>query len=159
MLCVKQWEIWLQNCKMDTKSNAMHVNPKHKWCMKKSLVKYLKTENFSVSIDRASIKYQSCQADSNKKFKRIFDRSIENLENSNFWKTEHFNVETSQSTLFYEWNASVWDEKFFKNPWIQPRSSKNKIFNQFLFKAQTLKHILHQNQWTFNLGWPQQVHT
>ena len=26
-------------------------------------------------------------------------------------------------------------------------------------KTQTLKHILHQNQGTFNLGWLQQVHT
>ena len=26
-------------------------------------------------------------------------------------------------------------------------------------KTQTLKHILHQNQGTFNLGWPQQDHT
>ena len=86
-------------------------------------------------------------------------RLIENWNKIVFWKTEHVNAETPQSTLFYEWNAWVWDEKFFKNPWIQPRSSKNKIFNQFLFKAQTLKHILHQNQWTFNLGWPQQVHT
>ena len=36
------------------KCNAMHVNPKHNWCMK-ILVKNLKTENFPVSIDRASI--------------------------------------------------------------------------------------------------------
>ena len=42
---------WIQ------KNNAMHMNPKHKWCMKKKkkLVKNLKTENFSVSIGRASI--------------------------------------------------------------------------------------------------------
>ena len=45
-------------------------------------------------------------------------RSIENLEKSIFWKTEHFNAKTLQSTIFYEWNAWVWDEKFFKNPWI-----------------------------------------
>ena len=36
---------------MDTENNAMHVNPKHKWYKKKNrLVKYLKTENFLVSI-------------------------------------------------------------------------------------------------------------
>ena len=40
---------------MDTKNNAMHVNPKHKWCMKKKLVKNLKLENFSVSINRVPI--------------------------------------------------------------------------------------------------------
>ena len=39
---------------MDTKNNAMHVNPKHKWQKKKKnrLVKYLKTKNFSVSINQ-----------------------------------------------------------------------------------------------------------
>ena len=38
---------------MDTKNNAMHVNPKHKWQKKKNrLVKYLKTKNFSVSINQ-----------------------------------------------------------------------------------------------------------
>ena len=76
-----------------------------------------------------------------------------------FWKIEHFNAETPQSTLFYEWNAWIWDENFFKNPWIELRSSKKKLFNQIFLKAQTLKHILHQNQGNFNPGWPQQVHT
>ena len=54
---------------------------------KNRLVKYLKTENFSVSIDQASIEYQSSQANSD------------------------------------------------------------------------IKHILHQNQGTYNLGWPEQGHT
>ena len=72
---------------MDTENNAMHVNPKHKWCKKNRLVKYLKIENFPVLIDWASIEYQSSQANSN------------------------------------------------------------------------IKHILHQNQGTYNLGWPQQDHT
>ena len=37
---------------MNTQNNAMHVNPKHKLCTqkKKRLVKYLKTEIFSISI-------------------------------------------------------------------------------------------------------------
>ena len=35
-------------------------------------------------------------------------------------------------------NAWVWDEKFFKNTWIQPKSSKIKIFNKFVLEAQTL---------------------
>ena len=93
---------------MDTENNAMHMNPKHKWCMKKNLVKNLETEKFSISIGRASIDYQLSQADSNQKFLSQFRsverqiRSIENLENSIFWKTEHFNAETPQSTMFYE---------------------------------------------------------
>ena len=53
---------------------------------KKNLVKNLEIENFSVSIDRASIEYQSNQADSNQKLLSQFRsvekqiRSIENLE-------------------------------------------------------------------------------
>ena len=50
------------------KSNAMHVNPKHKWCIKKNLVKNIETENFLVAIDRESIEYELSQANSNQKF-------------------------------------------------------------------------------------------
>ena len=50
------------------KNNVMHVNPKHKWCMKNFLVKNIETENFSVAIDRESIEHQSSQEDSNQKF-------------------------------------------------------------------------------------------
>ena len=65
-------------------------------------------------------------------------RSIEDLKKSKFWKIEHFNAKNSQSTMFYEWNASVLDSKFFKNKWIQPRSFKNKFFNQFVLKTPIL---------------------
>ena len=103
MLCVKTMRDMIAKLQDGYKNNAMHVNPKHKWCMKKKQV-----------------------------------RSIESLEKSYFWKTKHFNAETLQSTLFYKKNAWVWDKKFFKNTWIQSRSSKMKIFNQFVLKAQTL---------------------
>ena len=58
--------------------------------MKKNLVKNLETEIFSVLIDRASIEYQSSQADSNQKLLSQFRliekhlRSIKNLENTIF---------------------------------------------------------------------------
>ena len=59
--------------------------------MKKNrLVKYLKTENFSVSIGQASIEYQSSQVEARLEKSGIFrlienhTRSIENLENPNF---------------------------------------------------------------------------
>ena len=54
---------------------------------KNRLVKYLKTENFSVSIGRASIEYQSSQAEARLQksgnFRSIknYTRLIENLEN------------------------------------------------------------------------------
>ena len=143
----KQWKIWLQNCKMDIKTmQCMWIlNTNDAW--KNFLVKNIETENFSIAIDQESIEHQLSQADSNQKFQSQFRliekqvRSIESLEKSDFWKTEHFKAETPQSTLFYKKNAWVWDEKFFKNTWIQPRSSKIKIFNQFVLKVQTLNTV------------------
>ena len=72
------------------------------------LVKYLKTEKFSVSIDQASIEYQSSQEEARLEKTGIFwlienhTRSIENLENPKFWKTEQFYGKTPQSIVFYE---------------------------------------------------------
>ena len=60
---------------------------------KKRLVKYLKTEIFSVSIGRVSIEYQSSQAEARIEKCGIF-WSIENLEKPKFWKTEQFYAET-----------------------------------------------------------------
>ena len=115
----KQWEIWLQNCKMDTKTmQYMWILNKNDTWKKKKLIKPKFLSQFQL-IE-----------------KQVW--SIESLEKSDFWKTEHFNTETPQITLFYIKNAWVWDEKFFKNTWIQPRSSKIKISNQFVLKAQTL---------------------
>ena len=74
----------------------------------KNLVEYLKTENFLVSIDRASIEYQSSQADSNQIFKHNFDRSKNTFGRSKIWKFEIFEKqrkfyeETTQTNLFHE---------------------------------------------------------
>ena len=77
--------------------------------MKKNrLVKYLKTENFLVSIGWASIEYQSSQAEARLEKSRIFRLIenhtwlIENLEKPNFLKIEQFYAETPQSIVFYE---------------------------------------------------------
>ena len=56
----------------------------------KKLVEYLKTENFSVSIDRASIEYQSSQADSNQNFNRNFDRLRDRFDRLKIWKNQNF---------------------------------------------------------------------
>ena len=50
-------------------------------------------------------------------------------------------------------------KSFSKTLEFNPDLPKNKIFNQFVLKNSKIKHILHQNQKTFNLGWPQQDHT
>ena len=75
---------------------------------KNRLVKYLKTENFSVSIGRASIEYQSSHAkarlEKSRNFRLIENHTwlIENLEKPNFLKIEQFYAETPQSIVFYE---------------------------------------------------------
>ena len=57
---------------------------------KNRLVRYLKTENFLVSISRALIEYQSSQADSNQKFYRNFDCSRDRFNRSKIWKNSIF---------------------------------------------------------------------
>ena len=100
---------------MDTKNNAIHVNPKHKWCMKKNkiLVKNLETENFLVSIDQASIKYQSSQAEA----------SFQNLENFN-WLKNRFG------------RSRLWKTEFFEKP---------EIFLQKKFSKNFSWHVMHEN--------------
>ena len=36
---------------------------------------------------------------------------------------------------------------------------QKQVFQPIVLKNSNIKHILHQNQGTFNLGWPQQDHT
>ena len=45
-------------------------------------------------------------------------------------------------------------KSFSKTLEFNPDLPKNKIFNQFVLKNSKIKHILHQIQETFNLGWP-----
>ena len=86
----KNWEIWLQNWKMDTEHNAMHVNPKHKRCMKKNLVKYLKTEIFQFwSIEHRSNANRAKQI-LTKNCYRNFDRSRNSFNWSKIWKNQIF---------------------------------------------------------------------
>ena len=51
---------------------------------RKKLVKYLKTEKFSVSIGQASIEYQSSQAGAMIKNEGIFDQSKNTFDQSKF---------------------------------------------------------------------------
>ena len=131
------------------KNNAMHVNPKHKWCMKKKIVvKNIEIENFSVAIDQESIEHQSSQANSNQKFWSQFRlvekqvRSIESLEKSNFWKTEHFNAETPQSALFYKKCMSM-RRKVFQKHLNSTKIFQNQDFQSICSQSANIKHIMH----------------
>ena len=79
-----------------------------------------------------------------KNFNRNFDWSKNKFDRSKVWKNQIFEKQSIlmqkllKAHCFIKKNVWVWDKKFFKNTWIQPRSSKIKIFNQFVLKAQTL---------------------
>ena len=85
---------------------------------------------YQLSIDRSKQRLT-------KVFNRNFNWSKNKFDRSKFWKkqifekTKQFCVETPQSIEFYEWNACVWDEMFFKNTSFEPNFPNLKIFNPF----------------------------
>ena len=54
MLCVKAMRDMTAKLQDEYKNNAMHVNPKHKWCMEEYIGQKLKNGKFLIviSIDR-----------------------------------------------------------------------------------------------------------
>ena len=109
----------MQNCKMDTENNAMHMNPKHKWCMKKNFGQKHKNWKFfscdQSRIDQTSIESGRLKPKFLSQFRLIEKRVqlIKSLEKSDFWKTKHFNAETPQSTLFYKKKMHDYEMKSF----------------------------------------------
>ena len=86
----KQWEIWLQNCKMDIKTmQCMWIlNTNDAW--KFFLVKYLKTENFQFrSIEHRSNTNRVRQTQT-KNFNCSFDWSKNKFDRSKVWKIQNF---------------------------------------------------------------------
>ena len=81
---------------------------------KKILVKNLETENFSFSIGRASIEYQSSQVkarlEESGNFRLIDNhtQSIKILEKWIFWKIVEDYAEITQTKEFHEWNTCEW---------------------------------------------------
>ena len=48
---------------------------------------------------------------------------------------------------------------FFKKHLNSTQIFQKQAFQPIVLKNSNIKHILHQNQGTYNLGWPQQDHT
>ena len=133
------------------KNNAMHVNPKHKWCMKKN---FGQKHSFLTKIFQLqSIENQSninrVRQTQTKNFNRNFDWSKNKFDRSKVWKNQIFEKHSilmqkllkAHCLKIKKKGACVWDKKFFKNTWIQPRSSKIKIFRQIVLKNLNIKHI------------------
>ena len=110
---------------------------------KKNLVKNLETENFSISIGQVSIKYQSSQVDSNKKFKHNFNQSSNSFDRSKIWKNEFFEKQ-SKFIRNYSKHHISWMKcmsmslKVFQKHLNSTQIFQNKIFNSFVLKTQTL---------------------
>ena len=112
------------------------------------LVKNIETENFSVAIDWESIEHQSSQADSNQKILiailiDLKTGSIESLEKLDFWKTEHFNAETPQNTLFYKKKCMSMRRKVFQKHLNSAKIFQNQNFQSICPQKGNIKHILH----------------
>ena len=116
-------------------------------------------------IDPALIENRSIQAESNLIFYCILDQLSNKFDESKIWKKQ---ILEKQSILMQKLlKAYCFMNKMHENE--MKSFSKTLEFNTDLpttrfslnlsSKTQTLKHILHQNQGTCNLGWPQQDHT
>ena len=96
------------------------------------------------SIDRKTGSINQTRQRLTEIFKQDFDWLKIRLDQSKFWKNsflekkpDFLKAYLKALNIRYK-NAWVWDENFFKNTWIQPKSSKIKIFNKFVLEAQTL---------------------
>ena len=65
-------------------------------------------------------------------------QSIENLEKSYFWKTEHFNAKTPQSTMSYKKMHEYEMKSFSKTLEFNPNLPKTRFSINIVLKAQTL---------------------
>ena len=123
----KQWEIWQQNCKMDTKKKKKTMqsmwilNRNDAW--KKKLVKPKFLSQFQ------SVEQQV--------------RLIKNLGKSVFWKTEHFNAETPQNTLYYEKKCMSMRWKVFQKYLNSTQIFQKQDFQSICPEISNFKHILY----------------
>ena len=141
---------------MDTENNAMHVNPKYKWCMKKKFGQKFRNWKF-FSFDRLSINRIPIESGRSKiqklgNFRLIKNhtRSIEILENWIFWKTAEV-LCRKHSNQIISWMKCIrmslkvfkkrlFSTQSFKNICFQPKASKTRfshflpqIFNQWIY--------------------------
>ena len=107
------------------------TNTWNTYVFKNSLNDFRSIENYIRLIQN-----QSSQVDSKQIFNHNFDRSRDKCDRLKFWKKKIL-----KRRAILRKNSSkhsiLWDEMFLKNTCIEPRSPKNKIFNQFSLNSQT----------------------
>ena len=129
------------------------------------MVKYLKTEIFSVSIGRALIECQSrkveARLEKSRNFQSIenYTRLIEILENWIFEKTRNSFAESIFKRFFMTCNTWAWFHKFSKK-WVFNQELQNEVFYHQKHKfCQPLNIFCIKHHKKYNLGWPIQIHT
>ena len=168
--CVwKQWEIWLQKCKMDKENNAMHVlicmcNAWKDWS-----VKNLKTKNFPISIGRTSIEYQSREAESfahkSSHFWSVEGdlRLVETIKNFRTLKSWNFMEKNNLKGVFTTQCRWTWSRKVLKT-WCllnsniktneEVKTTRFKLLNFFFKNSQPNKNFVFAHQFICNYKWP-----
>ena len=71
---------------------------------------------------------------------------MQKLLKAQYFMNEMHEYEIKNFSKTFEFNPDLLETRFF-------------FKNQIVLKNSNIKHILHQNQGTYNLGWPQQDHT
>ena len=129
---------------MDTENNAMHVNPKYKWCMKKKFGQKFRNWKF-FSFDRLSINRIPIESGRSKiqkfgNFRLIKNhtRSIEILENWIFWKTAEVLCRKHSNQIISLMKYMRMSLKVFQKRLFSTQSFKNKIFTLFTPKFQPM---------------------
>ena len=134
---------------------------------KKKICQILKNWKF-FSFDRSSIDWIPIEISKFKPKNLTHFRSVEkhirlveNLENSNFWKTEQFNAETPKAQCFmnemHEYKIKSFSKTLIFNPdlskthyWIN-LSSKTQTLNTFCIKTKEHITLVGQNIFTHNI--------
>ena len=86
----------------------------------------------------------------------LIDRNFVNL---NFWKTAKDYAENNSTQVISWMKCMKMSLNVFQKHEFSTQNFKIKIFTLFIPKISNIKHILHQNQGTYNLGWSKQIHT
>ena len=117
------------------------------------------------SIDRVPIEDQSNQAEPSLKNLRNF-RSVEKhtqlieiLEKLNFWKTAKFLYIKHSNQLISWMKCMSMNLKVFQKHLLSTQNFQKQDYDTICPQISINEHILYQNQRTYNLGWPNQLHT
>ena len=134
---------WIQ------KKNAMHVNPKHKWCVKKIFGQKLKNWKFfnfdQSSINRALIKSGRIKPKILSQFRSVKNqrRSIKNLEKWIFEKQSKLMQKLLKAHCIMNKMHEYELKSFSKTLEFNPDLPKQ-VFQSNCPKKSNIKHILHQ---------------